>query len=341
MGPDTIVAVCPYCGKPNWIRGSPSKLLTARVPSRGEAEEFFRRLVERDPDLSKLRPRLLRVEAVLLPFYRVRGRLEASFEATVVLTVSVERVVEGRSSVEYRSVAVRVSDSFGRGFEALVLGRRGVAESRPVVMLADRLWGARLEPFERVSWERGFHEALAVEVEGGEAGAEAAGAACREARRVAERLAAEEAEGEYLGEGVVVSSRVADMRFSCSPRVERVEGPFYAPLVRAYYSVSGRVYRAYFAWDGTPLYREEPMTLGQRLAAAALASLLSGAGGAAAPLAALLLGGVKGLVAGAALFALSALAGYRIFNAALQPSRVEEGVESWVESIVAAVKGGG
>jgi len=344
VGPDTVVAVCPYCGRPNWIRGRPSELLSAPAP-RGpeEVEEAFRRLVEKDPDLRRVHPVLARAEAVFMPFYEARGVAESRYEAEGHLVVTITRSRDGETETETRTVPFHVEGLYRAGFETLVAARRAPGEEA-VELLARHYQSTRPRLVgldEAVAeWRRGFHTALAADRSLEEAERWVLDDTCDRVRSRVREVIRRRAEESYIGPGTVSSVVVEWERVPCRVSGLAVRGPLMLPLVKAYYVAEEKIYRAYFAgWDLAPLVREEPFTTGQRLAVTLLGGAASGALGAGAAAAAAYIGGTEGLVAGAVVAALGAAAGYFFSKAALRPVRRETGgPHSWLHSIDEALE---
>ena len=338
--PDAVVVVCPYCGMPNWLRGG-GEALAAGLPGEEEAEEMFRRLVERDPDLRGLSPEPARVEVVLLPFHYASGRLSSRYEASGFLTVEVTRTRNGRTETETRMVPFHVSGTYRAGFQALLSARRSPAEDAVDELASHFLESPPgLRPLEELvrggRWRRGVHQALAADVGPVEARKWFVDDVCDRARERVRAVIRERARESYIGPGVVVSVNVTEETVPCNIEEMETRGPIFLPLVRVYYVAGGKLYRAFFAgWDGAPLVREEPMTETQRGVLSALGGAAAGLLGGAAPAAyAAAGGGWPGIAAGLVLLAAGAAAGYALAKAAMQPARIERGgPHRWVASI--------
>jgi len=344
VGPDTVVAVCPYCGRSNWIRGEPGELLAARAPgSPEEVEEAFRRLAERDPDLRRVSHVLARAEAVFIPFYEGRGLARSSYEARGRLVVTITRRRGDKTVTETRMVPFHVSGLYEAEFETLLVARRSPGEEA-VQLLARHYQRTRprLVPLEEAvpGWRRGFHAALAADRDPGEARAWVVDDTCDRVRERVRGVIRGRARATYHGPGVVTGVVVEWERIPCAIEGLAVRGPLFLPLVKAYYVAEERIYRAYFAgWDMAPLVREEPFTAAQRAALTVLGGLASGLLGSGGAAAAAMITGAEGLVIGLIGAAVGAAAGYVLALAALRPARREAGGPgSWLHSISGAIE---
>lgn len=328
VGPDTVLVVCPYCGKPNWVKGEPGSVLAARPPGMDRAWEAFMELARRDPGLRGLGVEPARIETVLVPFYEARGRLYSRYEASGFLIVTVSRRRGDRVYTETRTVPFHVSGVYERGFEALVGGKRSLGEEA-VDELAEHYLSTRPELVDlgSVEWRKGEYTALAADYGPKEAEEAVRDDACDWLRERVEAEIRRRARASYHGPGAVTAVNVVSKTITCEfPELE-VRGPVLLPLTKVFYVCEGRVYRAYFSgWDMYPLLREEPMTGGQRGFFLVLAGLLGGgSGGAAAALYAAAGGGAGGLAVAGAMLGLGAALGYLVARAGLSEARVEKG----------------
>jgi predicted RNA-binding Zn-ribbon protein involved in translation (DUF1610 family) len=338
VGPDTVVAICPYCGRPNWIRGSPRELRGAKTPGPEEAEEYWRRLAEKDPDLRSVSPVLARVESVLVPYYLGRGTARSRYEASGHLVVTITRRRGDKTVTETRLVPFHVSGLYEAGFEALLVARRSPGEEA-ARLLAEHYLRTRpgLVPLEEAvgEWRRGFHQALAADRSPEEARRWFLDDACDRVRKRVREVIRERARRSYVGPGTVTAVNVGWERVPCLVEGLEVEGPFFLPLVRAYYVVEDRIYPAFFAgWDGAPLAREEPFTTAQRLALSILGGLAAGLGGSGAAAALAGIGGAVGAAAALLAGGAGAVLGFLLSRAALLPARRERGGPGgWLRSV--------
>ncbi|BES81587.1 zinc ribbon domain-containing protein [Pyrodictium abyssi] len=341
VGPDTVLVVCPYCGKPNWVKGEPGSVFAAKPPSMDRAWEAFMELARRDPDLRGLNVEPARIETVLVPFYEARGRLYSRYEASGFLIVTVSRRKGDRVYTETRTVPFHVSGVYEQSFEALVSGKRSLGEEA-VDELAEHYLSTRPElvGLGSVEWRKGEYTALAADYGPQEAEETVRDDACDWLRERVEAEIRRRARASYHGPGTVTAVNVVHRTITCEfPELE-VRGPVLLPLTKVFYVCEGRVYRAYFSgWDMYPLLREEPLTGRQRSFFLMLAGLLGGGGGgAAAVLYTAAGGGVGGLAVAGATLGLGAVLGYLAARAGLSEARIEKGREgSWLRSLFTTI----
>jgi len=249
--PETIVAICSYCGEPRVIGGAVSVDEIHVIPSlrREDVEAAFWRTVREDFDLRRLQREieLYEVRGVYVPVWLAKVRLEGR------VSYYVER--EGGKKREYR-----VEDVSGVR-RVPVIARRQVAPlgTRELVEALSREEVAtkRLVDVVGDEWRRIRLEVLNAEYD----------------RRVAlervreDSLDALRAEFRRKGDGIDgFSVRVAE--------VEDLKLVL-APLWRAYYTYRDSVYQAVYAgWSGGLLVKTEPVTLVRRLAYFASAAAL-------------------------------------------------------------------
>jgi len=121
--PDTVVAVCRYCGGPNFLLGNPAEVLAVpSLPSLKIADKAVER-TRGDLDLWKLMSSInftSSPDLYYLPFYFVRGELNASYRAAV--TVIYKR--RDQSGTQIMSRTVRVAGRVSLTDVAAVLARR-------------------------------------------------------------------------------------------------------------------------------------------------------------------------------------------------------------------------
>jgi len=333
VGPDSVVVVCPYCGKPNWVRGNPRELYAAPSVSRDEAERAFIDFAKRDPDLRGLVNKGLlgvaRVEIVFIPFYVARGRVGGDYDyrGVVVKTRTVKR--GDRYVTETTRIPFHERGSMETSFQAMASAKRVLGEEA-----ADELAKhfaekpPRLRRLDEIEWRKGEYTALAADYDADEAKARIIDDVCDWFREWVDKEVRNRVSRRHGGGRVEVSSR----SITCRPSIGDLSGPVLLPLAKIFYTVSGKIYRAFFAaWDMEPLVREEPLTPRQRIALAILSGAIGGLGGVAATASIV---AFHRPVAGGVIGFLGAAVSYLVARLALRPSRIETGgPRSWVTSI--------
>lgn len=343
VGPDTVVALCPYCGTPNWIRGRPSELLVVKPLSVDMVREKFEEFRKKDPDLSKLNIVPARIEITLLPFYTARLRMKSEYRGSGMLTVQVVRKRGDRVVTETTSVPFHVEGVFSSKIVALVSAKRVIGEEA-VDDLAEMFLREMPSPttYEEVrgAWNRELFKPLGADYDAEEASRIVKDDACDWLRDKVEEVIKEKAKKQYRGPGVVINVHVGRKTIPCDIEEAEVKGPLFLPLAKVFYVYEGKIYRAYFAgWNMKPLIREEPFTAMQRLAMIGLGGAIGGGGVAGAIAAFLYLGGWEGLIASGLLFILGLAGGYFVSKAGLSEARVEKGeAGGWLKSVTSTVE---
>ncbi|MCE4628093.1 MAG: hypothetical protein F7C34_02960 [Desulfurococcales archaeon] len=339
--PETIVAVCKYCGRPNWLVGAlgyPIVLVPGR--SRG-LDRIFYRYIESDPDMRRLREKvhLRSISLVYVPLYTIHAIASGSAwgEAEVHLTKLEVRTVNGKTEtrIKHRTVSVTVSEEYSLSHDIDLVARRSY-ETRIVDPLVryyrkkGRPYESLGRPLESVNWEEVKGDVLAAEIHPDEAKSYARDEACDRSYEIVKKALESKAKDRAVDLSppgyVPVSVDWMVLRIPCKAEVTDMSPLVLLPMVEAVYTYEGKVYRTVFAgWDGSRVYGEEPMLAQQRLAmfggGAVLSGLLSGGG-----LVTLLMSGLSGLER--AIGALGVLAGmaasYYLARISLRDVRVEE-----------------
>ncbi len=297
--PETIVAVCPYCGTPNWTAQAyvyPIVLVPAR--SR-EARNLFLKWMESDPDLRKLRGKkeIKGVEIVYVPTYIADTNARSRYAGTAVVTVTKTRVVKkgGQTTVETmtRNITVYVSGSLEKSYTIPIVARRNY-DATTVDPLLEYFLKTKpaFRPISEVDWGEVKGSILAAEIDSNTAGKIARDESCDRLHREAEQAMEEAARRRAMAEApgwipttVVWTSR----RISCRSTVSSLSPLILVPAIVGWYSYRRSIYRAVLAgWDGMKVYSEEPISTSERLLyyiGAIGASGLIGGGGLAAALA--------------------------------------------------------
>jgi hypothetical protein len=275
--PDSVVAVCRFCGAPSFLMGNPAEVLA--VPTL-PGPEVARRAVERtrsDPDLQK------RLSAVnfatspdlhYLPFYFVEGTLNADYKAAV-LVIYTER---SRSGTQIMRRTVRVSGRVSLTDAVGVLARRA-----PWGLSADELAKHFLsskpkpKPLSHLA-AQGEGSFLAAEITPERAKAKAVKILIsRLLKRVEQDAAAKAKEAAGLP-----NARTVVQDKAVSYEVARLEASrlTYLPLWVMTYLYDGSYYHYYLAgWDGRVVVAEEPVFAEHRRASLLSAVAAGGLGG--------------------------------------------------------------
>ena len=339
--PETIVAVCKYCGRPNWLGGAISYPIVI-IPGRSRGlDRLFNKYIENDPDMRGLRRKitLRSISLVYVPVYTIHAvaRGSAWGKADVHLTKVEVRRVDGKTEtrIKHRTVSVTVSEDYSLSHDIDLVARRSY-ETRTIDPLVryyrkrGRPYDSLGKPLESVDWQEVRGDVLAAEIHPDEARSFARDEACDRSYEIVKKSLESKAKDRAVDMSppgyVPVAVDWEVLRIPCRAVVTRMSPIVLLPLVEAVYTYEGKVYRTVFAgWDGTRVYGEEPMLAQQRLAmfggGAVLSGLLSGGG-----LTTLLMPGLSGLER--ALGALGVLAGmaasYYLAKSSLKDVRVEE-----------------
>jgi hypothetical protein len=270
--PDSVVAVCRYCGRPNFLLGGAEEVLA--VPSLSSSD-VVKKAVERTKKDLSLRWRMSAInftspDLFYLPFYFVDAKINASYRATVVVTYT--KNTGGQPE--------RVSKT------VKVAGRVSLSEAAPV--LARRAaWGLSAD-----SLAKHFLEAAPVPKPLADAVARSPGtflaaeitperAKAKAVRSLIPRLLArvEQDAAARAREAVGVSSAstaVLDKAVEYEVVQLNVSRLTYLPLWVMTYLFNGSHYHYYVAgWDGKVVAAEEP-AFAEHRAASLLGAVAAG-----------------------------------------------------------------
>ncbi|MEB3861161.1 MAG: hypothetical protein GSR84_02950 [Desulfurococcales archaeon] len=332
LTPETIVAVCSYCGYPNWTMQAyvyPIELIPAE---QGKARGFFDEYLRSDPDMRGLRGVKLRsVETVYIPFYTIQASADTRYYGVAKVTLTRVRMVRSGGKTEVRTetrfATVVVEGEYSASYNLPLAARRSVERSY-IDPLARHLVESkpRSIPLQEVDWEAVKGTVLASEVPPQDAEVWARDEVCDRLQKEVEDKMSDQARKLAAAQNPGwVPSMVAWLkkRIPCKPREVKLSPLLLVPAVIAYYTYQGGIYKVVFAgWSGRKVYAEEPLTPGQRLAylgGAVAASGILGGGGAA-----LAAGGEHTLVG--LLLLLAGIAGsYLATSKAVSDVRVEKG----------------
>ena len=298
--PDSVVAVCRFCGVPNFFIGDPAEVLAVPTLS---SPEIASKAVERtrsDPDLWKRMSAInftTSPDLFYLPFYFVDARLNADYRAAVDLIYT----KRDQSGTQIMRRAVRVAGRVSLSEVAAVLARRA-----PWGLSADALAkhflkaAPELKPLADVV-AQSPGKFLAAEITPERAKAKAVRSLIpRLLARVEQDAAARARQVAGLPEAkAVVADKTVDYE------VVRLETSrlVYLPLWVMTYLYNGSNYHYYAAgWDGRVVLAEEPVFAEHRRAILMGAVAAGGLGGMGLALASTdFFMGVVMLIGGAAL----------------------------------------
>ena len=339
--PESIVVVCKYCGRPNWlVQAATHPIVLIPGISRG-LDRIFRRYVENDPDMKKIADKvtLKRANLSYIPLYTVNAvaRGKAWGVADVVMSKIEVKRVDGRTETRVRTftVEVSVSETYELFHTIDVVARRNYDNTiiDPLVKYyasKGRPYRELGKPIEQVNWEEVKGEVLAAEIGPADAQRYARDEACDRSYSIVKDSLESKAKDKALAEAPAGSVPTAVnwkvLKIPCRSEVTSMSPVVLLPVIEAVYSYQGKMYKAVFAgWNGERVYGEEPVFASQRLLSfgggALLGGLLAGGG-----LSAALLPGAGGLVR--ALGGLGVLLGmaasYYLAKESLKDVRVEE-----------------
>jgi hypothetical protein len=269
--PDSVVAVCRFCGMPNFLLGNPAEVLAVPTLS---SSEIVNKAVERTRRDWNLRRRMSAInftspDLYYLPFYFVEGALNASYKAAVLVVYK-----RSHPRVETVSRVVRVSGQVSFSDVVGVLARRA-----PWGLSADELAKhflnskPELKPLTDVA-AQGKGAFLAAEITSERAKAKAVKILInRLLRRVEEDAAAKAKEAVGVKTATtVVQDKTVDYE------LVRLEASrlTYLPLWVMTYLYNGSHYHYYLAgWDGRVVVAEEP-AFAEHRAASLLGAVAAG-----------------------------------------------------------------
>jgi len=168
VSPETIVAICNYCGRENWIKGS-GRVLIVRPASENEALEKARRLVG-----ESFRNTVKTPLQVFIPYYVATAIADADYEAKTMVTV--ERCVSKRKgNTTVRECYTRVIPVYVKGYLAgfgnrySVPARKGVGgktvEALGKYLLRSEIQLVELASFKFEREKASYRNILAVELD--------------------------------------------------------------------------------------------------------------------------------------------------------------------------------
>ncbi|MCE4625337.1 MAG: hypothetical protein F7C35_05680 [Desulfurococcales archaeon] len=340
--PETIVAVCKYCGFPNWTAQAYVYPIVIVPAKSREAARFFEKYIHEDPDMKGLADKvtLKRIETVYVPVYFATVAVESRYygKANVTLT-KVEVYTDSKGRVHTRTktrvVRVDVRGTYNGVEDIDIIARRSVDETelRPLLVHYRKTvfaGGKEGVPISQVNWEEVKGEVLAAEVAPQAAQTYARDQACDitygKVKEIMENKAKEKAAA--MNPGWIPTMVSWDvLRIPCKAENRWLSPITLVPYIEAIYSYEGKLYRTVFAgWDGRRVYGEEPMLALQRavyFGGALFSSGVLGGGGLAA-LAASAGHSTIAAIVGLGAFALGMIGSYYLSKESLKDVRVEK-----------------
>ena len=331
VSPETIVAICSFCGYPNWIREDlKGEIRIVKALDENSIMSHARRRVETDRDLRKIAGSISLGKPLLvyIPYYFADATAEADYWGRVRVTMR-KCSGSGKNRRCYTSThIVTVSGHYGPfRKEYSLIGRRAVkafsAKALGEYYLAKKPNPIRLEEakLKRSTTRR----ILNVEIDEKTALDIALDTHLDNLRdRVTEEIkerARREARLRYSGS--IIGTTIISKRIKPQNIDVKITPITLLPLYIIPYKYGNGVYRLFLSgWDGETIVAEEPMTLTQRIMYGTAGTLIAGGAGGLAG--ALIASGDSNMIAaGALLLLFGAAASYYTIRMATRPVRVE------------------
>lgn len=331
VSPETIVAVCSYCGHPNWIlEDLKSEIMIVEALSESKITAEARERIRTDRDLKKIASSITlgRPLLIYIPYYFADASAEADYWGRVRVTMR-RCTGSGKERNCYTtSHIVTVSGHYGPfRREYSIIGRRAV-KAFSAKALGEYYLGEKPEPkpLEEIRLEKSstrrilnveIDQKTAIDIAFDEHLDTLRDKVEAEIRRRAERKA------DMMYPGIVVSSTIISKRIKPRNIHVKVSPITLLPLYIIPYRYGNGVYRLFLCgWDGTTIVAEEPMSLFHRLLYGSAGALIAGgAGGLAGAM--FYSGSGKLAVAGALVLLFGATTAYYTIRMATRPVRVE------------------
>ncbi len=272
--PETIIAVCSFCGTPNVVAGEvpPEELKDIVIIPSLDENTIMQKAVERtrkDPDLSGLVNKIdfQRPMGVYVPFYFVNVKIRVDYRVKARVRYRVTEIVHGQRVAAAKSKVVEFEDSIVIDRRVPVLARRNVSgysiralvqhyleKPAPGKPLWEFEW-KRSEAVKVLSAEFLRYKALGIVLdmvfeEAREKTLEDAKAKAREKAGVSDIAGIDLIEGSF-------TYRIID---------KSVSGLTLIPYWMVPYTYNNGVYRYFMSgWDGEVIVAEEPVTAKHRL----------------------------------------------------------------------------
>ncbi len=329
VSPETIVAICSYCGYPNWIREDlKSEVLVVPALDESRILEKARERVSTDRDLKKIKDKITIGKPYLLyiPYYFADARSEADYWGRV--RVRIRKCTgsgKDRRCETYTRI-VTVSGHYGPFSQVLhIVARRGVGafsiHALGLYYLEKRPETRKLEEVDLLKSK--IRRILGVEIDRKTAADMALDEHLDSLRdRVTEEMISEAKRRAGIYSGSVVGATILAKRITPKNIDIKMSQITLLPLYIIPYKYQSGTYRFFMSgWDGVSIIAEEPMNMLSRLSWGLTSAVLPGIlGGAAAYLLSL---GKDAVYMGAFLGLLGMAASYYAFKMATRPVRVE------------------
>lgn len=337
ISPETIVAICPYCGYPNWInRAFAHPIVVVPGKARGLDRVFYDWLSV-DEEMKHLKNKVIlkNIEMIYIPVYYVSVSASSHYRGKATVTLTRTRVIKTdkgtRTEVQTKYISVYVSGDYRDSYTIPLVARRA-ADRKIIDPLIEYYYDFLKKeeslqvPIEKVNWEEIKGQVLAPEIGPRDAEDYARDQACEIMyKEVENRMNNEARERAALMSPGWIPTFVSwhYKIIPCRSKINNITPIILLPMIHAYYTYQRRLYRAAFAgWDGRKVYSEEPVTQGARIISYIGALFASGILGGAG-LAGIYLGGEAAIAGGIGLVA--GLAGsYFLTKEALKDVEVEE-----------------
>ncbi len=290
VSPETIVAICSYCGYPNWIREDLKEAIfvVEALPEKKIVEKAWER-IRTDKDLKKLASfiQVGRPFAVYVPFYFSDASAMADYDADVVVRIRKCRGSGKERRCWTETHRVHVSGVYGPYTASYpVVARRGVrAFSVQVLGHYYLKHPVKAKKIEEIKFTRTkARRILGVEIDKKTASDIVLNEHLNVLRdKVTSHIKSEAESKAMIYGGVVEGSTILRKRITPRNVKVRVSNIILLPLFIIPYYVRRELYRFFISgWDGETIVAEEPMNLLTRMlwgtGGTILAGLLGGAG---------------------------------------------------------------
>ncbi len=246
--PETIVAVCEYCGVANWIRGTEEDIVIVSSLRRNQIERAFMDRINEDFDLRRIKDKIeiIEVSGVYVPFYFITVKAVASYSGYIKRMVKMGMGKKTRLVVERRPV----SGKFTSIMKIPILARRS-AEDFSIIELAEFYKYSRPKAIniKNIDWSKIRLPVLSAEITSSEAA----------------DMARDEAGDRMRNKARAKVDELTE--FHCITRVIDVSPLTLIPYWYLVYRYGKSQYRAAYAgWSSHLLAIQEPVLLYHRLA---------------------------------------------------------------------------